>query len=159
MNAGFDVRTLMREIALPPELEVGEGYGKVSWSVRAIWETYAGWFHHESTTELYAVPRTSIDADLVELAGADAIAERAAAKLAAGLPLQAVHLCETVLSTEPNHIRANRVYIDAHQRLLGQSVNFWESRWLENQIAQSQKRLEGPSPRPERSPPRAPRTD
>ncbi len=35
MNAGKDVRTLMREITLPPEYEVGQGYGKVAWDVRA----------------------------------------------------------------------------------------------------------------------------
>lgn len=50
MNAGKDVRTLMREIALPAEYEVGQGYGKVCWDVRAVWENYSGWFHHESTT-------------------------------------------------------------------------------------------------------------
>ena len=27
------------------------------WNVRAIWENYAGWFHHRSTTELYDVSR------------------------------------------------------------------------------------------------------
>ena len=47
---------LMREIAVPDHLDVGEGYGKTSWNVRAIWENYAGWFHHRSTTELYGVP-------------------------------------------------------------------------------------------------------
>ncbi|MDT5199035.1 MAG: hypothetical protein QOH34_557, partial [Mycobacterium sp.] len=52
MNAGTDVRTLMREITLPAEFEVGQGYGKVSWDVRAVWENYSGWFHHRSTTEL-----------------------------------------------------------------------------------------------------------
>ena len=79
MNHGKDIHTLMRDIQLPPELEVGEGYGKVSWSVRAIWENYAGWFHHSSTTELYDVPPSAVHADLVELAGgAEAVAKRAA---------------------------------------------------------------------------------
>ena len=55
MNEGKDVYTLMREIQLPDELAVGEGYGKVSWGVRSIWEGYAGWFHARSTTELYPV--------------------------------------------------------------------------------------------------------
>ena len=50
MNAGRDVNDLVREIRLPPELEVGEGYGRVAWGVRAIWEGYAGWFHQRSTT-------------------------------------------------------------------------------------------------------------
>ena len=69
MNAGTDLPALMAQIQLPPELEVGEGYGKVSWSVRAIWENYAGWFKHESTTELYTLPRSAVNADLIELAG------------------------------------------------------------------------------------------
>ena len=56
MNAGTDVHTLMREVTVPDHLDVGEGYGQTSWNVRAIWENYAGWFHHRSTTELYGVP-------------------------------------------------------------------------------------------------------
>lgn len=67
MNAGKDVHRLMAEISLPTDMEVGEGYGKVSWGVRAIWENDAGWFHHRSTTELYAVPQDAIHEDLVEL--------------------------------------------------------------------------------------------
>ena len=55
MNEGKDVRTLMRELALPDDIEVGQGYGKVAWNVRAIWESYAGWFHYRSTTELYGI--------------------------------------------------------------------------------------------------------
>ena len=43
----------MREIRLPEHLELGEAYGRVDWSVRAIWETYAGWFHQHSTLDLY----------------------------------------------------------------------------------------------------------
>ena len=58
MNEGKDVQTLMREIRLPDELSVGEGYGKVAWGVRSIWEGYEGWFHARSTTELYGTPAT-----------------------------------------------------------------------------------------------------
>ena len=59
MNAGKDVHTLMREIKLPENLKIGEFHGKVSWAVRAIWEEYSGWFHYDTTTALYGVPRTS----------------------------------------------------------------------------------------------------
>src|ERR1700739_3617259 len=86
MNAGKDVRTLMHEIALPPECEVGQGYGKVDWDVRAVWENYSGWFHHRSTTELYPVGLDEVAADVVELAGADALGGRGRARLAAGRP-------------------------------------------------------------------------
>jgi alkyl sulfatase BDS1-like metallo-beta-lactamase superfamily hydrolase len=136
MNQGKDVHTLMREIAPPPELEVGEGYGKVSWSVRAIWENYAGWFHHSSTTELYAVPQKSVHPDLVDLAGgASAIAARAAAKLSDGEAVQAIHLAEVALGAEPKNIPALEVMISAHETLESQSKNFWLTQWLRKQLA------------------------
>lgn len=135
MNEGKDIHTLMREIRLPPELEVGEGYGKVSWSVRAIWETYAGWFHHRSTTELYPVPHWSVHPDLVELAGGpDAVAERARMKLEAGMPLEAIHLAEVALSADPAHHGALAVSLEAHSVLEAASVNFWETSWLRREI-------------------------
>ena len=134
MNAGKDVRTLMAEIALPDRLQVGQGYGSVPWDVRAIWENYSGWFHHRSTTELYTVGPESVSADLVELAGAAALAARAREHLAAGRPLQAIHLAEMVVHAQPEHPPARAVLKDAHQALLDGSVNFWESAWLTTQI-------------------------
>lgn len=142
MNAGRDVLDLMREIALPPGLEIGEGYGKVSWSVRAIWETYAGWFHHRSTTELYPVPPTSVHADLVELAGGpDAIARRAQEKVAKGQPVEAIHLAEVALAASDRHRGAMRASLDAHRTLLSRTKNFWETKWLEHQIAELEAKL------------------
>ena len=134
MNAGKDVRTLMAEITLPEHLEVGQGYGKLAWDVRAIWENYSGWFHHRSTTELYAVGPDAVSADLVELAGADALTERARAHLADGRPLEAIHLAELVTQADPEHADARAVLKDAHERLLAGSVNFWETAWLTKQI-------------------------
>jgi alkyl sulfatase BDS1-like metallo-beta-lactamase superfamily hydrolase len=137
MNQGRDVYSLMREIELPPELEVGQGYGKVSWSVRAIWENYAGWFHHRSTTELYPVPASSVHADLVELAGGpEALAKRAREKLGAGAPVDAIHLAEVALTAAPEHRAALEASLAAHEALDSQSVNFWESSWLRRQIAE-----------------------
>lgn len=135
MNAGKDVHTLMAEIELPPELEVGQGYGKVSWSVRAIWENYAGWFHHRSTTELYPVPASAVYADLVELAGgASAIAGRAAQKLAASETLEALHLLDIGLHAEPDSAELRALALAAHETLLAASGNFWLSAWLRHQI-------------------------
>ena len=134
MNAGKDVRTLMREIALPPECEVGQGYGKVAWDVRAIWENYSGWFHHQSTTELYPVGFDAVAADVVELAGADALVRRARAHLAEGRPVHAIHLAELL---PPDHQGAREVLRDAHESLLADSTNFWERAWLTRQIARN----------------------
>jgi alkyl sulfatase BDS1-like metallo-beta-lactamase superfamily hydrolase len=138
MNEGADVHTLMREISPPPELVLGEGHGTVRWNVRGIWDEYTGWFRYESTTELYGVPRNSIAADLVELAGgADALATRAAAHLAAGRALEALHLTDIALAARPAHAGALRVDLAAHQLLLERSggSNLSETRWLESRIA------------------------
>ncbi|EPQ78972.1 MBL fold metallo-hydrolase [Mycobacterium marinum] len=132
MNAGKDVETLMREIVLPAEYDVGQGYGTVAWDVRAIWENYSGWFHHRSTTELYPVGFDAVAADVVDLAGADAIVDRARAHLVSGRPVQAIHLAELI---ERDHPGAREVLRQAHENLLAGSTNFWESAWLERQIA------------------------
>jgi alkyl sulfatase BDS1-like metallo-beta-lactamase superfamily hydrolase len=137
MNAGIDVRTLMGDIVLPPELEVGQGYGRVSWDVRAVWENYAGWFHHRSTTELYPVAASSVHEDLVELSGGvDAVADRALARAGAGEPLEAIHLAEVALTVNGDHPGARRAMVDAHRQLLDQSTNFWETAWLRKVIGE-----------------------
>jgi alkyl sulfatase BDS1-like metallo-beta-lactamase superfamily hydrolase len=135
MNDGADLPTLMASIQLPQELEVGEGYGKVSWSVRAIWENYAGWFKHESTTELYAQPRSAIHSDLIELAGGpEAIVARAQEKIAQERYVEALHLLDIVLPAHRQAPEAVMAAIAAHEGLLSDSSNFWLSSWLKNQI-------------------------
>jgi len=136
MNAGSDVHTLMRDVQLPPELAVGEGYGKVAWNVRAIWETYAGWFHHRSTTELYPTPLAAVAPDLVHAAGADALVAAAGRRLGAGEPVEAIHLTDVVLAAEPENAGARRVAADAHAALLAHATNFWERAWLEKRLAE-----------------------
>jgi len=134
MNAGTDVHTLMREVRVPEDVDLGEGYGKTSWNVRAVWETYAGWFHHRSTTELYAVPQSAIATDVVNLAGADALAEAAQNRLAADEPVAALHLTDLVLSADPDHGLAREVAAAASRALLADSGNFWERAWLNRSL-------------------------
>jgi alkyl sulfatase BDS1-like metallo-beta-lactamase superfamily hydrolase len=141
MNAGGDVWSAMREIRLPAQLEVGEGYGKVAWSARAIWEQYQGWFHGRSTTELYATPYWAVSPELVALAGGPGAVAEAALKKAGSAPLEALHLAEAALAADPQHAGALRASLAAHRALLGATSNFWETRWLEHQIAQLEAKL------------------
>jgi alkyl sulfatase BDS1-like metallo-beta-lactamase superfamily hydrolase len=135
MNEGKDVHTLMTEISLPPNMEVGQGYGKVSWSVRAIWEAYAGWFHHRSTTELYTVPQSSIAADIVELAGGTpTILQRAHDKFSDGKYIEAQHLLDIIRDAGCDNRDSRNLGIRIHEALLQQDHNFWRSSWLKNQI-------------------------
>lgn len=140
MNEGKDLATLQNEITLPASCEVGQGYGKLMWSIRAIWENYAGWFKHESTTELYGVPQRDVHADLLELAGAGALIARAQEKVAAGDHEKALHLLDIVRNADPANVAARDLSIAVHETLLESANtehvtgNFWLTGWLQNQI-------------------------
>ncbi|HYA68344.1 MAG TPA: alkyl sulfatase dimerization domain-containing protein [Acidimicrobiales bacterium] len=136
MNAGKDVFTLMREVTLPEALRVGQGYGTVAWGVRTIWETYMGWFHLRSTTELYPLEPAAAFAELVDIVGADRVVDRAGALVASGQPVAAVFLCEAVLWARPEDPGAIAVIVDAHRALLdgGGDVSFWEDGWLRHRL-------------------------
>ena len=149
MNEGKDVHTLMREIKLPEELALGEFHGKVSWGVRTIWEEHSGWFHFDSTTSLYDVPRSTINTDLVELAGgAGPLATRAQQKTAEGKPLEALHLLDIALGAEPTHTEALNAKKDALQQLLAASGgnNMSEVMWLKSEITAAETALGEPKP-------------
>ena len=134
MAAGADLYTAMREVRVPEHLDVGEGYGKTSWNVRAIWEMYAGWFQHRSTTEFYGVAPASVAADVVKAAGADALVEAARRHIDEGRPVQALHLTDLVLAAEPADGPARAAALDAHEALLAGTENFWEKAWLTKSI-------------------------
>jgi alkyl sulfatase BDS1-like metallo-beta-lactamase superfamily hydrolase len=134
MNSGADIHTAMREVKVPAALDVGEGYGKTSWNVRAIWEMYTGWFRHRSTTELYGVAPDSVAADVVNAAGADALVEAARGHVDDGRAVQAIHLTDLVLTAQPAHAAARAVAADAHEALLADTENFWEKAWLTKSI-------------------------
>ncbi len=145
MKAGKTVHTLMREIKLPAELAIGEFHGKASWAVKSIWREYSGWFHYEDgTPELFGVPRSSVHADIAELAGgADKLAAQARRRLGAGEPLEALHLVEIALNASPGEKAALEVKRDASALLLERSggQNLSETMWLRSEIAECEEAL------------------
>jgi glyoxylase-like metal-dependent hydrolase (beta-lactamase superfamily II) len=140
MKAGRTVHELMREFAFPEELRIGDFHGKASWTVKSIWREYAGWFHYEDgTTELYGVPRSSVNGDLAELAGgAGALATRAGSHVDAGRSLEALHLLDVALGAEPGNRDALVVKKAALEALLAASGggNLSETMWLGSEIAE-----------------------
>ena len=145
MNQGRSLWELMREIELPPELAVSQQYGRVPWGVRAIWESYTGWFRYESTTELYAVPPAEAYPDLAGLAGgAGPLVERALVRLEGGEALRALHLVEVALAGEPAHrgaLEARLAVLEALAAEVGDR-NFQEAGWLRHRIAGARAALE-----------------
>jgi alkyl sulfatase BDS1-like metallo-beta-lactamase superfamily hydrolase len=143
MNEGKDVFTLMHEIELPPELVVGEGYGNLIWSIRGIYEGYAGWFDMRPAT-MYDVPPSAVFADLAKLAGgAKPVTELAAQHLAAGRFVEALHLTEVALASDPLFRPALQTHLNALEGLRAKSKNSNERGWLDYHIRMVRKRLSG----------------
>jgi alkyl sulfatase BDS1-like metallo-beta-lactamase superfamily hydrolase len=130
----------MREIKLPTALYVGEGYGNLVWSIRGIYEGYAGWFDGDPAT-MYATGPADSDAELVRLAGgAEAVAARATA-LVAAQPALALRLTSAALAAEPKNPAALAARRQALQALLAASRNSNESGWLRAGLARTEAAL------------------
>jgi alkyl sulfatase BDS1-like metallo-beta-lactamase superfamily hydrolase len=140
MDAGKDVYTLMQEIKLPASYNLNEVFGKVSWSVRGIYDGYAGWYDMNPAT-MYELPPSSIYPDLVKLAGADAVVRLAVEKVAAGKPVEALHLTDVVLASDPKNSGALNARIKALEVLRDRSENFVETGWLEYGIDKAKGQL------------------
>jgi alkyl sulfatase BDS1-like metallo-beta-lactamase superfamily hydrolase len=143
MNRGDDVWSAMRSIELPEDLRVGQGYGKVSWDVRAIWELYGGWFHHRSTTELTGADPNAAAAEIVALAGGvDPVVARAGEVIDKGDVEIAIQLLETALAVDGSTAETWRQWKRAHEALLdADDSNFWQVGWLRQQIARADRRV------------------
>lgn len=138
MNEGKDVFTLMKTIKLPPQLDIGEGYGQVAWSVRGIYEGYAGWFDGDAAT-MYPISPTEAQGELAKLAGGAApIAARAAQLNAEGRHALALRLTSAALAAEPRNAAALAARRDALKALLAKSGNSNESGWLNAALRQAE---------------------
>ena len=149
MNAGKTVNELMSEVELPPELALTEIHGKLSWAVKSIWEYYATWFHFDSTTELYAVPQSVVRPEIAALAGVDALTDAAAAHVAAGRDLEALHLLEIALAGDPTHRRAletrRAALVSMREDVEATTKNTYEMDWLSYRIRVTDEALGAPS--------------
>jgi alkyl sulfatase BDS1-like metallo-beta-lactamase superfamily hydrolase len=140
MNQGKDVWTLMNEIKLPPEISLPETYGRLTWSIRGIYEGYVGFFDEKIPT-MYPVPASAVHKDLFELAGgASPLIERAQ-KLATDQPVKALHLLDIVLDVDPSQVEARKIRVQCYHRLLDQAVNVIEQGWLRDGILQEEKAI------------------
>ena len=144
MNAGKTYWELMRDIRLPKELELSQGHGRVSWSVRGIWEIVTGWYSYDTIADLYHVPPTAVNSDLVELAGgADALAKRAQRYLKQGKPLEAIRLLDVAKGQETRAVLKAR--IEAVEKLLAGAKsgfgNYSEIGLLDADLAAAREKL------------------
>lgn len=141
MNAGKDVYTLMEEIRLPEDLDIGEGYGKIAWSVRGIYEGYAGWFDG-NPAHMYELSPDAVLPELVGLAGgAEAVAKRATELVERGDLVKGLHLADTALTYDGTNRAALQSRLNALRALEAASQNTNERGWLLYGIRETEKRL------------------
>jgi alkyl sulfatase BDS1-like metallo-beta-lactamase superfamily hydrolase len=143
MNDGKDVYTLMREIKLPPDLDVGEAYGKVAWSVRGIYEGYVGWFDRNPAS-MYNEPPTTAERELVRMAGgAQTVGTRAKELAKSADPVQALRLAEAALAVDPKSAVGLEAKLSALTALHDRSRNLIEEAWLTSAIRKTNRELAG----------------
>ena len=138
MNQGKDVYTLMEEIKLPADLDIGEGYGSIAWSVRGIFENYIGWFDGNPAT-MFSTPPSDVYPDIVALAGgADAVGKLAMAYFESDAFELALHAADIALKANPTNETALNARLAALNKLLENSDNSNESGWLRFGIRQTE---------------------
>jgi len=141
MNAGKDVYTLMQQIKLPAALDIGESYGKLTWSIRGIYEGYVGWFDLNPVT-MYETPVSSVYPDVVKLAGGpEAVAKLAIGRAEAGDAIAALHLTDIALRADPNHRMALEARLKALEILRSRCKNTNERGWLDYSIREAKGKL------------------
>ena len=127
MNEGQDVFTLMREIKLPAELDIGETYGKVAWSVRGIYEGYVGWFDLNPATMYSASPNVA-DSELVNLAGGpETVAARSSAVTDGGDAVKGLRLADAALTRDPANRKALEAKLAALKRSKRKPATAWST--------------------------------
>lgn len=142
MNEGKDVFTLMQEIKLPKELDIGEGYGTIAWSVRGIYEGYVGWFDGNPST-MYSVPPSAVYPEIVQMAGGpEAVAARANELAASGKLIEALHLADMALKADAANQTALKARLAALESLFEASVNSNEKGWLAHGIRETKAKIQ-----------------
>jgi alkyl sulfatase BDS1-like metallo-beta-lactamase superfamily hydrolase len=141
MNSSKDVFTLMQEIKLPASFDLTESFGKVSWSVRGIYDGYAGWFDMNPST-MYETPPSSVYPDLVKLAGGpEPVVRLALEKFNAGKPVETLHLTDVVLASDPNNRAALEARLKALNYLQEHCENYIEAGYLDYEIGKTKEKL------------------
>ncbi|MFH1197117.1 MAG: alkyl sulfatase dimerization domain-containing protein [bacterium] len=130
INEGKDVYTLMKEIKLPDNYNIGQYYGKTEWTIRGIYQEYVGWFDENPAT-MYSEPVSSIYNDITELAGVEALNKRAEKLLNEKEYVKVLHLTEIILNSTPADKTANEIRKKALEALKTGTRNYIERIWLD----------------------------
>jgi alkyl sulfatase BDS1-like metallo-beta-lactamase superfamily hydrolase len=117
----------------------------VSWSVRGIFDGYAGWFD-ENPTSMYKLPPSSIAPELLRLCGgSEALTKQALEFVNNKDEVKALHVTDIVLAAEPANKPALEARLAALRSLLSKCGNYIEANWLRYGIRTAEDKINGNS--------------
>jgi alkyl sulfatase BDS1-like metallo-beta-lactamase superfamily hydrolase len=130
INQGKDVYTLIQEIQVPEKYNIQAYFGKVEWTVRGIYNEYIGWFD-ENPASMYSIGVTSIYDDIIEIAGIDALLDKAEKLFNDKEYVKVLHLTDIILKPKPLSNRANQLRLKTLKMLKSETYNYIEKIWLD----------------------------
>lgn len=121
MNEGKDMDTLASEITLPEEYAhlpyLGEYYGTVDWTVRAIFTAYAGWFDGNPTHLHPLSPKLRGEKSVALMGGAEAVLNAAKTAIESGEYQWVLELCDLLLNAGERDFEARRWKAEALRKI------------------------------------------
>jgi|GEM_PF-73231 len=143
INAGKDPFTLMQEVTVPPEYGIRQGFGKVAWTVRGIYQEYVGWFDGNPVS-MYNLPVASVYGDLVRLSGGSrSILDQAEEYFQSGDYIRALHLLDVIRHGAPDYRPQWELRIKTYEMLKKGPYNYIERLFLNHGLRTARQRLNG----------------
>jgi alkyl sulfatase BDS1-like metallo-beta-lactamase superfamily hydrolase len=140
MNQGLYPLEIVERVKLPPHLArqpyLYEYYGTVSWSVRAIYDGYLGWFGG-NPTDLFPLPPAERAKRFTSLAGSQQKLMEHAERAVAGKDYQwALELTDHLLRIDPESdeirkLRAEALRVTGSQQVAATARNYYLTQALE----------------------------
>jgi alkyl sulfatase BDS1-like metallo-beta-lactamase superfamily hydrolase len=140
MNKGLTPMEIVEKVKLPPHLErqpyLHEYYGTVSWSVRAIFDGYLGWFGGNAT-DLYPLPLKERARRFADLAGGEQnLLVRARQAVDSQDYQWALELTDQLIqlnpeSAEPRHLKATALRALGSRQIAATARNYYLTQALE----------------------------
>ena len=119
MNEGATLDDIVHTVKVPPEqLEkpwLNPNYDEPDFVIRGVWKRYGGWYEGDPAY-LKPSPKSAIAAEIVALAGLDALVTRATDLAESGEVSLACHMIELAFQHQPDNLRVHEARASIYQK-------------------------------------------
>ncbi len=156
INQGQGPEELAARVALPPHLAthpwLAQTYGRVDWSVRAVFQGYLGWFDGQGATLLPVSPEERSRRLLLAFESGTPLPEQAQAAFDQGDMAWAAELAAHWSRAEPDSEPARALLAACYEALAVGQINMNARNWLRTQAAELRGEVQILPPVPARVP-------